>query len=117
DPDRVSDRLQLRGRLQDVLPGARRLDTHLVEEVPAVVDRVGDEILREPVPLLRLWVVTALEADLADLADLVLHLLDDLAVVDDVVLEPRLRREVSEDVVPAFGRDLRLRPRRQPREA
>jgi hypothetical protein len=60
------------------------------------------------VPLLRLRVVTAAEGELADFSDLPLDLLDDLLVVDDLVFEPRLRREVAEDVVAALGSDLGL---------
>ena len=113
DPDRVPDRLQLRRRVEDVVPRVRRLDSDLVEEVPAVVHGVRDEVLRESVPLLGLRVVAALVADLPDRPKMALDLLDDLLVVDDVVLKPRLRREMAEDVVAAPGRHLGLRPSRQ----
>ena len=87
----MADRLQLRRRHQDVVPGVRRLDADLGEQILPVMDGVRDEVLREPVPLLRLRVEAALASDGADLADLALNLLDDLAVVDDVILEPGLR--------------------------
>ena len=112
EPDRVPERLQLRRRLANVVP-RRRLDPHLAPKVFAEVDRVRHVVLGEAVPLLRLRVVTALEADLADLAELVADLLDDLLMVDHLVLEAGLRGEVAEDVVPTPGRDLRLGARRE----
>src|SRR5207247_10763675 len=51
--------------------------------------------------------------NLANPADPLLDLLDDFAVVDDVVLEPCLRRELAEDVVSAPRGHLCLRPGRQ----
>src|SRR6266536_2100170 len=95
--------VELRRRDQHVVPGVRRLDADLLEEICAVVNGIWHEVLREAVPLLRLRVEAALAADDADLPDLALDLLDDLAVVDDVILEPGLGREVAEDVVAAAG--------------
>ena len=112
EPDGVAECLQLRRCLANVVPG-RRPDPDLTPEILAVVNRVRDVILGEPVPLAGLGVVTALEPDPADLPDLARDLLNDLFVVDHLVLEPGLRRQVPEDVVTALSGDLSLRACRQ----
>jgi len=91
--------------LADVVPGIH-VAAHLLEEVEAVIDGVGDEHVREPEVLLGLRVVGALDGEVDRLAVLLLALLVDLAVVDHVLFVGRPGPKEHEEIVALLRRDL-----------
>ena len=92
--------------LAQVLP---RVEAHagFLQVAPAVLDRVGCVVVREPVELLRLRVVGALPRDPGHRSELPRHLLDEVGHGNRLLLERRRRRDEPEQVVTALGRDLR----------
>ena len=112
EPDRVSDLLELRRRLADVVPGVGR-DTDVEPEALPVLDRVGDVVVREAEVPLRLRVVRRLVGDVRHLPELLRHLLDQVVHRHHLLLQRRRREEELDEVVPASGRHLRGGRRRQ----